>query len=933
MAYAVPLTLLLLLTLLPSGGRAACSDGSCIPGGGNPALDCLGEFDGVGLQLNFPFPDPTDPDAPPATEVRCFDGDAGCDRDGQVNGTCRFEVNVCLRNHDPGLPLCTSGDVTAATVSGNGASVDALSRELSGIPFPVTSQVCTQEGTVEVPLVNGDQPAIWSRRTATVYTRIEANGLDDDELELTCLPRLWPSHGYDHYNHRATESSRITPENAASLELMWDFEAGGAVTATPTVTRDTVYAGAWDGVVYAIDRETGEQRWSFDTGATTAPAAPGVQSSVTVLPDGRVLVGDAAAKLYCLDGADGRLLWERRLGDPAVDHIWASPQVANGRVFIGIASHDDQPCTQGRLAALNLDDGADLWTARTTPDRICEDDTSQGCTADGDCATGRCVGMCQRLTSLACTESLECITDRGNGLEYVGPCGDAVGGGVTATVATDVTGERVYMVSVGCGTSPRIGNADRIFALDATDGTVLWAQPEFPGEPFASGPPYRDYGFLNGPVVDMSAETPRILAAGKDGFLYAREPLAGGEIWTNDVGNGDGRFAEFGLFVGAPAFAKGRLFASLYQFADGTPTPIVHLKAFQGANGGPAWDGEIDVEPTFSAVSYANGVVFVGSSDLFLPSGQPAFFAFDAEAGRHLATFDLPNVTSSGPSIVDDELFIAYGLIGVGGVRAYRLGPEGAADREQQRCVNAMNRRFAGVVRAVDEETLRCVEAQNRRWTGRHWLHGRGSTDSLAACIQRDAWRRIARSRWRSELERTRKCDMLSPADTIGFVGDAGAVNDAAQLETTAAQLAVFGDPDGIVGRSRDRAGAACQREVARRLANLIEALARENGRATSGALAGKSVPQAQSTSDLSRALWDAGAHESVTRPAQRLAERVGEKCLEQDLATLFPSTCGRRADFTGCAVECARFHACRAFNLADGVTVDCAAYAGGICE
>lgn len=54
----------------------------------------------------------------------------------------------------------------------------------------------------------------------------------------------------------------ITPDDAASLELAWDFPVAGGVTASPVATDDLVYVGSWDGNLYALDRQTGAQ-WSF----------------------------------------------------------------------------------------------------------------------------------------------------------------------------------------------------------------------------------------------------------------------------------------------------------------------------------------------------------------------------------------------------------------------------------------------------------------------------------------------------------------------------------------------------------------------------------------------------------------------------------------------------------------------------------------------
>ncbi len=87
-------TLLVTALALPGISLADCSDGSCIPGRGPASKDCHAEYSGTGLMLNFPWDTPTK--TRPKKMLRCFDGDPGCDLDGQVNGSCRFNVDVCL---------------------------------------------------------------------------------------------------------------------------------------------------------------------------------------------------------------------------------------------------------------------------------------------------------------------------------------------------------------------------------------------------------------------------------------------------------------------------------------------------------------------------------------------------------------------------------------------------------------------------------------------------------------------------------------------------------------------------------------------------------------------------------------------------------------------------------------------------------------------
>jgi outer membrane protein assembly factor BamB len=83
------------------------------------------------------------------------------------------------------------------------------------------------------------------------------------------------------------------------------------VTPTPTPTRPTVpypappptlYAGGYDGIVYALDISNGNVRWKFQTDApiTTSPA----------YSNGTVFIGGSDNKLYALNATTGELRWK-----------------------------------------------------------------------------------------------------------------------------------------------------------------------------------------------------------------------------------------------------------------------------------------------------------------------------------------------------------------------------------------------------------------------------------------------------------------------------------------------------------------------------------------------------------------------------------------------------------------------------------------------
>jgi hypothetical protein len=251
-------TLVVCLFLALEGlASAACPPSCPIPGGGPkaPATDCLSEFGATGMRLNFPYHDPSRP-ARKARQVRCHDGEVGCDLDGEVNGVCVFDIDLCLRNADPALPDCTPADVTSATITNPKADPDltALQAAVSGL-LPATTNVCTSDQTLSVPLKGPNPKGVYRRAKKKVKVDARTGAARDvDVLKLFCVPHEWPMHGYNHANHRAsTLETRLTPANAPALSPKWTLDSNliglplGSVTSTPTVANRLVYTSGWGG--------------------------------------------------------------------------------------------------------------------------------------------------------------------------------------------------------------------------------------------------------------------------------------------------------------------------------------------------------------------------------------------------------------------------------------------------------------------------------------------------------------------------------------------------------------------------------------------------------------------------------------------------------------------------------------------------------------
>jgi outer membrane protein assembly factor BamB len=89
----------------------------------------------------------------------------------------------------------------------------------------------------------------------------------------------------------------------------WTFEGDGWFMGRPLVEGNTVYAATMRGTVYAIDRATGAERWSY------TPDEIAEFRSTLVIVDGTVLAAARDGRLFSIDASSGALNWSAQAVD------------------------------------------------------------------------------------------------------------------------------------------------------------------------------------------------------------------------------------------------------------------------------------------------------------------------------------------------------------------------------------------------------------------------------------------------------------------------------------------------------------------------------------------------------------------------------------------------------------------------------------------
>ncbi len=431
---------------------------------------------------------------------------------------------------------------------------------------------------------------------------------------------VWPMAGANLAQSYATNcDTSVSAETVSELLPAWYYATDAEVTGAPAVDDEAIYFGDWAGMLHSVERAEGSVRWKVQL-----PTSEFVYSGQITATPALAAVGDVNAAIaasgrtvVAVDRADGSEIWSTQLGDPTDPDHPIEVEAA--------------PVVAGDLVMVPSD------------------------------VHGRS-GFRSGLYALDLeTGNIEWIFDPEEGVE-AGGCG-----GIWGTPAVDIERDLVVVGTANC----HEGNSWTDMSEAIVGVNLRSGKPEWSFQPHEKDND-RDFDFAGAPNLYDIGDRAVAGLGNKDGWYYVVDRITGELVWSAEAQrteSGKEGFA-FGGFIGALALVDGTL-------VGGTAVgdcPCQH--GFDAATGELVWQS-MDPTGTYGA---AGGVTSTAGSLVFQSGVDQTLRAFDPATGEVLWEQILRSISSSGPSIAGEELFIGTGFRepgsaegGGGGVQAFRL--------------------------------------------------------------------------------------------------------------------------------------------------------------------------------------------------------------------------------------------------------------------
>jgi quinate dehydrogenase (quinone) len=201
----------------------------------------------------------------------------------------------------------------------------------------------------------------------------------------------WRHYGRTPSGTRFAPLDQITPVNVAGLEVAWTYRTGEipenseAFVVTPLHVDGLVYGCTQSNMLFALDAETGEERWRFDSHSTgnIRPRCRGVgyhenpvasatsatlctRRIISTTVDARIVAVDALSGVPCKEfGDNGIVSLQMGMGEikPGFYFPTAAPTIVRDLIVVGGLVWDNHEVDEpsGVVRAFNVSTGALVW--------------------------------------------------------------------------------------------------------------------------------------------------------------------------------------------------------------------------------------------------------------------------------------------------------------------------------------------------------------------------------------------------------------------------------------------------------------------------------------------------------------------------------------------------------------------------------------------
>lgn len=208
----------------------------------------------------------------------------------------------------------------------------------------------------------------------TVIAGIASAQVDDAKLSDVNNTQDWLGYGRTHFEQRFSPLTDIHVGNVSTLGVDWyvDLPEATGLAATPLVADGKMYFITSRNVVHAVNATDGSPRWTYDpevakhTGNRMKASFLHGNRGVALWGD-LVIFATVDGRLIALQAEDGKMLWSTQTTDPEQPlYISGAPKVFKDKVLIGNGGTENGP-SRGYVTAYHASTGKQAWRFYIVP--------------------------------------------------------------------------------------------------------------------------------------------------------------------------------------------------------------------------------------------------------------------------------------------------------------------------------------------------------------------------------------------------------------------------------------------------------------------------------------------------------------------------------------------------------------------------------------